>query len=82
MTKKRFPTPRQSKPYVLTIPKRDLPTLECELNKIQWDKVMDKDNVHDCCDERMNIVEGIFGKLLKKQNNNWKSSLPWVNDSI
>lgn len=65
LTKKHFPTFSQSKTYVLTILKCDLPILESELNIMQWDKVMDKDDAHIFYDELMNVVEGIIGRFLK-----------------
>lgn len=55
-----------------------MPILESELNKMHWNKVLDKDDTHTC-DELMNLDEGIVGKFLKKhKNSNRKISLWWV----
>ncbi len=46
LTKKHFSTLNQSKTYELSTLQPDLTILESELNKMQWNKAMDKDDVH------------------------------------
>lgn len=43
---------------------------------------MENNDVHSCCKEVMNIVDGVISKFLKKQKHLKKRILPWFNEEL
>lgn len=82
LSKKRLLNINKTQSNILTILKRDFPAVDNELNALDWSTTLDNDDVHNCCKEVMNKVEGIISKFLKPQKHLKKRTLTWINEEL
>jgi len=84
LTKQRLPKfMNVSKPGNLGIPKNKLTQVKNDLDNLDWNNVLQSNDLENCCNSLMKNLTNLIEKYIKTfKGMQRKASLPWLNNDI